>query len=32
MLTDDGSANIHVTMRNRQPIHYSGQLDATGLQ
>lgn len=31
-LYDDGSANIHVTMRNRQPIHYSGQLDATGLQ
>ncbi len=31
-LYDDGSANIHVTMRNRQPIHYTGQLDATGLQ
>lgn len=31
-LYDDGSANIHVTMRNRQPIHYTGQLDATELQ
>lgn len=29
---DDSSSNIHVSMRNRQPIHYTGDLDATGLQ
>lgn len=29
---DNGSSSIHVSMRNRQPIYFTGDLDATELQ